>query len=275
MAFGVRMADLSDVEASLATCVLSLLYPQGLASACVLGSPVRVFRGWPSPTSLEADLSSGVMEVSIFPVPDATRNTTRWPAIKQVAPGTITLEVTVVGNAATISGQGGVGQVIGLLVDAIPFCYRCHGGETSSTLAATLAEMIRATRPCLLAGNTIEIPRVLRLVGRVAADGLELTEWSRQEQDFRITAWCPNPGARDLLCGLISSGLVAVPFLPLEDGTCGRLRYHSSSSVDDNQDAHQYRRDLIYCVEYGTSTLSTIPAMLFGQLGWADATLFG
>lgn len=55
-------------------------------------------------------------------------------------------------------------------------------------------------------------------------------------------------------------------FLPMSDGSAGRVRYRSSNSTDEHQEARQYQRDLVYEVEYGTSVETTSPAMLFGDL---------
>ena len=53
------MADESDVETTLATLVTAQIYPQGTNAPSALGPLVRIYRGWPNPTALNADLAAG------------------------------------------------------------------------------------------------------------------------------------------------------------------------------------------------------------------------
>ncbi len=269
------MADLSDVEAALVNSATQALYPQGVANPSSVGAPVRIFRGWPLAALLEQDLSAGVSNVSVFSVPGTGRDTTRWSPVVEVTPGLPTLTVQTLGTSATFGGLGGVGQVAGLLVDETPFVYRSVTGDTAILVAAVLAEAVRATRACWLSASTITVPQAVKLSGRVAADGSTLTEWTRQAQDFRITAWCSNPTQRDQLCSIIGGALAMSAFVTLADGSAGRVRYRTSASVDDHQDAKQYRRDLIYEVEYGTTVTTNSAAMLFGDLSVSGATTYG
>ena len=263
------MADLSDVETALMSIVLQILYPLGLDQPCISGKPVRVYRGWPITGPLETDLASGVANLSVFAVPDSSRNTTRWGPIVHVTNVVPTLAVQTGVNSVTFSGVGGAGQVAGVLVDGQPFVYRSKAGDTSVLVAATLAESLRQVRPIWLSGATITIPGCIRLIARVVADAATLTEWARQKQDFRLSAWCPDPGVRDHVCSIVGNALAAVSFLTLADNSSARLRYKSTWTDDDNQNAHEYRRDLIYGVEYGTTQQSTAPAMLFGDVEFA------
>ena len=260
------MADSSDVEIALVTAALQTLYPAGLDQPCIVGGPVRVYRGWPIAGSLEADLASGIVNLSVFPVPESSRNTTRWGPVVHVTQVAPTLNVQVNGNSVSFSGAGGTGQVVGLLVDGQPFVYRSNAGDTPVLVAAVLAESVRQVRPYWLSGATVTIPGCTKLIARVAVDATTLTEWARQEQDFRISAWCPNPIVRDQVCSVICGSFASISFLNLADGSGVRLRYKTTWSGDDNQNAHEYRRDLIYEIEYGTTQQSNAPAMLFGDL---------
>ena len=268
------MADLSDVEAALVSSATQALYPQGVNNPSAAGAPVRVFRGWPIAALLEQDLTAGVSNVSVFSVPGTGRDTTRWSPVVHVTAGSPTLTVQTLGTSATFGGLGGVGQVAGLLVDDTPFVYRSVAGDTAILVAAVLAEAVRSTRACWLSATTITVPQAVRLSGRVAADGNTLTEWTRQSQDFRITAWCSSPTQRDLVCSVIGSALATSAFVTLADGSSGRVRYRASASVDDHQDIKQYRRDLIYEVEYGTTVTTSSAAMLFGDLSVSGGTIY-
>ena len=255
--------------------VTGVIYPSGVAEASVTGAPVRIYRGWPLLGPLGNDLAAGVANISVFSMPNAIHNTTRWVPVAHTTAGVTTLSVMVSGNSASFSGVGGVGQVAGLLAANQPFIYRGRKGDTPALVAAMLAEAVRAERACWLAGNTVSVPGVSAIVARVVADGSLLTEWARQKQGFRISAWCPNPAARDRICSLVGNALATVSFLTLADGTGGRLRYRSTASFDDDQDAQQYRRDLVYDVEYGTTFEQAAPSMLFGDLMFSGTPFYG
>jgi hypothetical protein len=269
------LADLSDVEAAFVSAVTEVVYPSGVDAASVTGVPVRIYRGWPLLGPLGYDLASGVANVSVFPMPNATHNVTRWAPVANTTAGVATLAVTVSGNSASFSGMGGQGQVAGLLVANQPFVYRGRAGDTPALVAAMLAEAVRGQRACWLSGNSLSVPGVSSIVARVVADGSLLTEWARQKQGFRISTWCPNPMSRDRICSLVGSALAAQSFLTLADGTGGRVRYRSTASFDDDQDAQQYRRDLIYDVEYGTTFAQAAPEMLFGDLMFSGTPFYG
>ncbi len=269
------MADLSDVETALTASVVAALYPGGAGAASVTGQPIRVFRGWPMTGPLDLDLAAGIVNVSVFAVPGDTRNTTRWGLMTQAAQVAPSLTVQVRGGSATFGGAGGLGQVAGLLVDGVPFVYRGQAGDTPALVAAVLAQDVRAVRACWLSGTTVSVPGVTKFAARVVADGSALTELGRQEQGLRISAWCPNPAIRDLVCGTIGSALSATNFLTLADGTSGRVRYRSTASIDDAQNAQLYRRDLVFSVEYATSVSAPAPSLLFGDVRIAGADTYG
>ena len=269
------MADLSDVETALVACVVAAIYPAGEASASLTGQNVRVYRGWPLTGALDLDLAAGIVNVSVFAVPGDARNTTRWDAVTQtmaVAPG-LTVEVT--GNSVSFGGSGGLGQVAGLLVDNQPFVYRVQAGDTPTLVAAVLAQDVRTVRTCWLSGVTLSVPGATKLIARIAADGKAVTEWGRQEQGFRVTAWCPHPVTRDLVCSAVGSAISATSFLTLSDGTSGRIRYRSTTSIDDAQTSQLYRRDMVFSVEYATSASSGAPSMLFGDVQISGGNIYG
>ena len=255
--------------------VSAVIYPLGVTGASVTGRPVRIYRGWPLLGPLGTDLASGVANISVFSIPHATHNTTRWAPSAHYTAGVTTLTVTVSGASATFGGMGGSGQVAGLLVDNTPFVYRGRAGDTPALVAAMMAEAVRAQRACWLSGNTVSVPGVGSLVARVVADGASLTEWGRQTQGFRVSAWCPDPATRDAICSLVGSTLATQAFLTLADGTAGRVRYRSTTCFDDDQDGRQYRRDLVYDAEYGTTFEQAAPSMLFGDLMFSGTPFYG
>ena len=146
-------------------------------------------------------------------------------------------------------------------------------GDTPALVAATLAAAIFPSRIALNAGSSVTIPSASSLVARTAADATTAQELRRQQQEFRVTAWCPTPDLRDSACENIDVAYAATPFLTLVDGSSARLRFVSTTTFDTRQDAALYRRDLLYSVEYSTTQVAIEPSMLFGVLDLGATTI--
>ena len=173
---------------------------------------------------------------------------------------------------ATFAGAAEPGQLAGLLVDGVAYVHRTAQGDTPALVAATLAAAIHPTRIVLTSGASLTIPSASTLIARTAADATSAQELRRQQQEFRITAWCPTPDLRDAACEAIDVACAATPFLVLTNGSAARLRFASTATFDTRQDAALYRRDLLYTVEFPTTQTVTEPSMLFGAVGLGAAT---
>ncbi|HEX4261019.1 MAG TPA: hypothetical protein VHY76_07945 [Acetobacteraceae bacterium] len=260
------MADVSDVETALAGVISAVLYPNGTAAASAIGATCRVYRGWPVGSALAADLAAGVVNVTVFPVSGATRNTTRWQQTWLTSPVAPTLTVTVLGETATFGGSADPGQLAGLLADNVPAAYRTGAGDTPALVAAALAAQIRAVRVVQVSGASVTIPGAASLIARSVADAPGLLAVRQQQQMIRITAWCPTPALRDQACVAIDAALAAARFIQLPDGSTGHHRMVSTASNDRGEDAATYRRDLVYAVDYPTTLAAQLPVMLFGDI---------
>ena len=263
----------SDAENALVQLAAAALYPNGANTAAVVPATIRLYRGWPNAASLDADLAAGRVNITVFPVPGATRNTTRYSPDWLPDPVTPTLTASVSGTTATFAGAADPGQLAGLLVDGVSYVHRTIVGDTPALVAATLAAAIYPTRIVLASGASVTIPSAATLVARTAADATNAQELRRQQQEFRITAWCPTPDLRDASCEAIDIACAATPFLTLADGSPARLRFVSTTTFDTRQDAALYRRDLLYTVEYPTTQVVIEPSMLFGALGLGGDTI--
>jgi hypothetical protein len=62
----------------------------------------------------------------------------------------------------------------------------------------------------------------------------------------------------------VDEALASMVFLPLADGSNGRVLFTEMVAIDAGADAGVYRRDFIYAVEYPTTLSMMTPAMLFG-----------
>ncbi len=260
------MADQSDVEVALVNLVSAALYPHGTGEASAPGPDCRIYRGWPNPAALDADLAAGKINVTIFPGGGTSRTTTRYAEQWLGSPAQPTLTATVAGTSVTFGGTANIGQVAGILVDGASFAYRTQAGDTPQSVAANLAAMARGNSIVHLSNSTLTIAGAGDLLARVVADAPTLQEVRRQEQGFRVTCWCPTPGMRDMAATAIDQTLSTQHFFALADGSSGRLTYAGTTVFDQSQNARLYRRDLTYNVEYPTILSSALPAMLFGNL---------
>lgn len=268
------MAELADVEQALVSAILAAAYPNGVNSMSSLGVPLRIYRGRPTNATLIADRSTGTVDVSVFAIPDSTRNTTRWGVQIEIVPSAPTLTVAVSGNSATFLGVASPGDLAGVLIKQQAFVYQAQAGDSAGLVAASLADAVRAHMICWLSGTTLTVPGAFSFVSRTASSLIALEEWSRQEQGFQVSIWSPTPKLRDGVAQLIGGSLVQTSFLTLADGTGGRIRYRSTANYDTDQASSIYRRDLNYDVEYGTTITSKNPTMLFGDLDWNGTTIF-
>ncbi len=260
------MADQSDVEIALVSEITNIFYPAGLSAGGPLTQAVKIYRGWPSTASLRTDLAAGTLNVTVFPIADTSRNTTRWAdGVVSTSRTTPSLTVSVSGNSATFAGSAATGQLAGLLVDALTVVHRTVTADTPELVAAALGQLIRMRRIALVSGATVTVPGARLLVGRVEVDQPVL-RWTRSQlQQFRISCWCPDPISRDGVASAIDNSLSSRSFIDLGDGSTGRLRYVGTTEFDQSQDAALYRRDLVYSVDYLTTVSDALPSMIFGD----------
>ncbi len=260
------MADQADVETALAALAANALYPNGTAAVSVTGVVYRVYRGYPASPVLDADLAAGIVHVSVAPAGGEVRDVTRFPRVwREVAPVTALLSVAVNGVSAFFSGNCAVGQLAGVMVNDETFPYAVQATDSPATIASNLAALIRNSgRIVDYAGSTLAVPGADRFTARVVAGAGALQEIRRQVQDFKISMWCPDPATRDAVAPVIDLALTDLNFMPLADGTYGRVRFAGVTASDGGADADLYRRDLIYAVEYPTALAQITPAMLFG-----------
>jgi len=270
------MADQADVETALAALVANALYPNGTAAAGAVANLCRVYRGFPTSPALDADLAAGAVNVSVAAANSPVKNVTRYPRVwRTVAPVPATLTVTVAAQTASFAGACAVGQLAGVAANGALFPYAVQASDTPATVASNLAALLRAAGWLVdYAGSTISVPGASLFTARVVNGAGALQEIKRQEQDFRISLWCPDPASRDAVAPVIDEALAAQKFIALADGSYGRLIFSGSEAQDNAADATLYRRDLTYSVEYPTTLAQITPAMLFGTASfYADAAL--
>jgi hypothetical protein len=177
----------------------------------------------------------------------------------------VSLVANSAGDTAGFSGVAAAGQVAGVMADDVQVAYRVADGDTPDLVAAVLAARLRAAGLAVrVNGASMRVPGAARVVARVVADRVSISEIRRQEQGFRVSLWCPSAASRDLVAGVVDAALAGAGFLALADGGGARLRYRASTVFDQSVNARLFRRDLLYTAEYATTARETLPSMLFG-----------
>lgn len=256
------MADVSDVENSIVSLIAATVYPNGTGQPSAIdGVPARIYRGWPNASKENQDLKAGFINITVYPE-QGGRNTTRYPRTWQPLVFTPpTLTVTTSEPSVTFGGTGGINQVAGIRTDVGAWAYAVQANDTPSTVAAALQALVPGST---VNGAVVTTSQSAGVLGRVVAVGSALQEVRRQVQSFRICFWCPNTATRDLAASLVDAALGAVSFIPLADGTGGRLIYRWSFTNDVPTKERLWRRDIRYDVEYGTTLTQNFTQMLFG-----------
>jgi hypothetical protein len=260
------MADLSDVENALVVQVTDALYPQGVSQVSIVGTTCRIYRGWPLTASLNSDLAAGIVNVAIFTAPKRDEVPDPYFDRLYTAISPTSLTASVSGQCVTFAGLVAGNQVVGLLVDGVPFSYQVNANDTNESIAANLTVLISAARLATVSGSTVTIPGVRTMIGRAVTNGTVSKGLRRQRREIQVSFWCPSAALRDAVCPTVDIALTSSPFIALTDETMAHVRYVSTQVYDQSQNALLYRRDLCYLCEYTIISGTVAPVMLFGDL---------
>lgn len=260
------MADLSDVENAIVSEVTEALYPNGTSQVSVPGTTCRIYRGWPSPTALNSDLSAGIVNVTVFPATASDEVPDPYFDKPYASIPSTSLTATVIGQSVTFSGSVISNQVVGILVDGSPFSYSINESDTIASIAANLAVLIGAYYITTLSDSTLTMIGARTLVARVATNATVSRGLRRQRREIRVSCWCPSPALRDSVCKIVDVALTASSFVALPDETTAHVHYVSTQIYDQSQSAILYRRDLVYKCEYTMIIRTAVPVMLFGDI---------
>ena len=262
------MPDQSDVEAALVDLISAAIYPGDdyELSGSTVGANVRIYRNEPNPSELDSDLLAGIVNVSVGAEKNMSADRTRFAEDWHVVAAPVTtLAVSVTGNAATFSGAPGVRQVAGLRLGgpgaaAYAVALSVTGGpdEAAAALAAAVPDAVAS-------GATVTCPGVPRVTARVEGWGVVQREMRRQEDVFRVVLWCPTSDLRDRVAAAVDQALAATDWIDLPDYCAGRIRYRGTSSTDSTTKAGDWRRDLLYSVEFPSVETVSAPAVVWGQ----------
>jgi hypothetical protein len=279
------MADLPDAENALVAFITAALYPSGVPAggASILGPVCKVYRGWPVPASLDADLAAGIVNVSIFTESGGEKNTTRcaldWQTLTPASPQ---ISLSVAQNVVTVGGTIQAGDFASVKVGfRHVYTVPVASGSTLASVASALATLVAADFPgTAVAGTTITIPTSSTVLVAAGGIGMAWKELERQSQIFQITLWCPTPASRDLVGSFVKSAFAAINRLVLADSSFASVKFQRSIVTDRDQTRQSYRRDFFYTVEFPTSITAQFPSIgafvtnTAGGISPADAPSF-
>ena len=260
------MADLLDVENQLVTFIAMALYPSGATAGApsVVGPVCKIFRGWPVPASLDADLAAGIVNISVFTEPSGEKNTTRcqmdWQTTTAASPK---VTLAVVQNVVTVGGSIQAGDFACIKVGLHNvYSAPIASNSTVSSIAAALAALVAVNYPgTIAASGVVTIATSATVLVAVGGQGTAWKELERQSQIFQITLWCPTPTSRDLVGPFVKLAFAAINRFVLADNSYASVKMQRSIVTDKNQLQQSYRRDFFYTVEFPTSIIQQFPSI--------------
>jgi hypothetical protein len=265
------MSDVTDVQNVLVGMIAGWLYPNGTNQPSAVGFNVRVGAGWPTQSSLDADLAAGIAQVSIYATASerkTTRYMPRWEPLATFAP-TITLakagRVVTVGGAMPIPFST---QNLAVFVGNSPYSYSAQPNDTLTSIAAALAAVIAQDYPgTTSSGANITLPANAAIGAlRTGGTGTAIKVIKNQDRVFQITAWCSTPAQRAALANVIDPNLADLVFLAMPDGFNARIIYMDSPQQDIGEKARLFRRDFRYHVDFATTKVIGAPQVIVGDL---------
>lgn len=264
------MADSSDVEQALVNLVFNALYPNG-ASTGSTQSPISncicdIRRGWPLPKVAEDAVTNDAALITVHLQAGVTRNTTRYETNWQYAAGyplTPTLTVSQSGSTATFAGTGSAAQVAAIKwnngsTGITAATYRLGGSDGPLQVAAALAAAIPGAA---VSGSTVTVADMTAALTGV--DQIMFNEVGRECQMFCISIWAPDEPTRSAIGSALTTAIMTPVFIPLPEGSFGRLILRRNTVQDNLTRALAWYRDLAVEVEYGiTQTQVCNPALV-------------
>ena len=267
------MADVTDVQNTLAGIIATAIYPNGTGAGSVTGAPTRIYPGWPMSAKLDADLAAGKVNVSVF-ANRTERNSTRYPRdLRVIAHPASQLTATVAGTVITLGGTVASHGAVMLIIDGKSYAYGIQPGATLASVATALAQLVNQTRAAISVGPAITVTGANSITVKCSVPGLLGREIRRQDRHFMISIWAPSPDLRTVTAKLIDPALAVLDWLVLPDTSLGRIIYASSMDFDTGQKSLEYRRDLNYAVDFATIMPVAGYEVLQTQAGWS--TLYG
>lgn len=152
-------------------------------------------RGWPVQNLLNADLSAGVVNITVFPL-DVEQNVTRFSTDwMQIPSPPITLTMPVTGQTVIVGGRPCCPLNAAVIVDGNAFIYPLQARDTLTSVATALAALIRPYTPAFNSGAVITLPDAKTIQTRLGTVANIVQEVKRRKKASESRS-----GAAALMC---------------------------------------------------------------------------
>ena len=248
------MADLTDVQSAIVAKIAQALYPNGTAQASAVGAACKVFPGWPVAASLDADMSGGAVNVSVFALA-MSRAVPQMPAQWQTVSITATdLAAAVSGLTITLSGIVTTPQAVTVVQGSQAWSYQVQSTDTLTSICTGLAALIPSATST---GATLTLAAGDTPVVRFAEPASVIQEVGRQQQVFQVSVWAPTPALRAQVASLIDPQIRLGYRLTMPDTTAAEVKFQGSADDDMLDKRNTFVRHLRYEAEYATTITQT------------------
>lgn len=254
------MADLADVLDAMYGFAIGSVYPNGTGSPSIAGAPIDIAEGWPQAGDVDTAMAAGRTLAYLLPVggtslPEQPLDYDYGVAVEPIH-GLFAVQTAE--NVITISGTPGVGEYLTLIPDGKAYSVIAGVGDTAATIAAAAAAAVAVDYPGTTAVGTTITVTGNNVIARIGAPGVLGQIISRQRQVIRVSVWAPNPQLRSAFAAALDIAMKRNLTFRLPDTSQALLTYLSTFWMDNEEKLGEYRRDLLYSVQYDTVDL--IPA---------------
>jgi hypothetical protein len=271
------MATISQVSDALCDFITALIYPDGTSQPSVVSHAVKIYPGWPNPQQVDIDMVEeplgvpAASHVAVWPSP-VGRNTTRHPVQREELPTpAATYTLGAAGQVITVAGAAPnpyVRQNLAAFVNGKPYVVGAGAGATPAQLATALQALIVADVPgTSVVGAQITLPAGARIGAlRVGSTGSVIRSVGREEKQFWIMTFSPNPTARAAVSETFDAPLRDVRRLALADGTSAQVTFVGQRDDDTAEKQRVYRRTLMFTLEFDATITEAAPQMVAGEV---------
>jgi hypothetical protein len=247
------VADISQVTALLATMVTAAVYPNGATAPSVTGNPITIFEGWPLQQSLDAAITAGQSQVSVFPTRMNTSHV--FQVLNEdylIVPPVHGLTITGVSEdgTVTVTGTPTTGEFLTIIANGIALS---QTGPDLPTILNAIATQAAPNFPGVTVGSgSIQFPTSFSLKARIGAPATKGRVTHRQRAGIMVTVWSPNNADRNTISIAVDVALKQVNRLTFPDTSEGVLVADRFEQIDAIEPASVFRRDLCFTCEYAT-----------------------
>ena len=159
----------------------------------------RVYRGWPSPASLNSDLAAGIVNVTIFPTASPGELLDSYLDRPIATPSPAGLTATVTGTCVTFQDLFWSARSSEFWLTAFRTIYNVCSNDSAENIVGNLVVLICRNRLAIASGSSLSIPNAIVLIARVVMNGIVSRELRRQRREIQVNCWCPNASLRDMV----------------------------------------------------------------------------